>query len=254
MKSDTYGGRLLCVRSACHETPALPIVDSLRNSMAFKRGLRMGEIILVRHGQANSAATDEDSYDRLSDLGHQQARWLGDYLIEKEAPFDKVISGSLRRHRETAAGIGYADPQIDPRLNEMDYFNLGRALQDVRGVPFPGPAEFAAHVPQVMEAWHRAEIQGNESFASFEERVTSVLQEAAQPGVRVLCVTSGGVIGMIIRHLLDLNPTRMAHVLLPILNSSVHRVHVIPQGPILASFNAIPHLDIADRAYARTHY
>jgi len=214
----------------------------------------MGEIILVRHGQANSAATDEDSYDRLSDLGHQQARWLGDYLIEKEAPFDKVISGSLRRHRETAAGIGYADPQIDPRLNEMDYFNLGRALQDVRGVPFPGPAEFAAHVPQVMEAWHRAEIQGNESFASFEERVTSVLQEAAQPGVRVLCVTSGGVIGMIIRHLLDLNPTRMAHVLLPILNSSVHRVHVIPQGPILASFNAIPHLDIADRAYARTHY
>ena len=214
----------------------------------------MGEIILVRHGQANSAATDEDSYDRLSDLGHQQARWLGDYLIEKEAPFDKVISGSLRRHRETAAGIGYADPQIDPRLNEMDYFNLGRALQDVRGVPFPGPAEFAAHVPQVMEAWHRAEIQGNESFASFEERVTSVLQEAAQPGIRVLCVTSGGVIGMIIRHLLDLNPTRMAHVLLPILNSSVHRVHVIPQGPILASFNAIPHLDIADRAYARTHY
>ncbi|MEJ6404516.1 histidine phosphatase family protein [Yoonia sp. 2307UL14-13] len=214
----------------------------------------MGEIILVRHGQANSAATDEESYDKLSDLGHQQARWLGDYLKTRERPFDKIICGSLRRHQETSAGIGYDTPMIDPRLNEMDYFNLGRALEDVHGVPFPGPDEFAAHVPQVMEAWHRAEIMGVETFASFEDRVTGVLQEAAKPGSRVLCVTSGGVIGMIMRHLLSLDPTRMAHVLLPIMNTSIHRIHVIPQGPILASFNAIPHLDHPDRAHAVTHY
>lgn len=214
----------------------------------------MGEIVLVRHGQANSAAKDEESYDRLSELGHQQARWLGDYLAAREGPFDKVIAGSLRRHKETAAGIGYAKPVIDPRLNEMDYFNLGQALEDVHGVPFPGPDDFAAHVPQVMEAWHRAEIMGVETFASFEARVTGVLQEAAKPGVRVLCVTSGGVIGMIMRHLLDLDPKRMAHVLLPIMNSSLHRVHVTPQGPILAGFNAVPHLDHPDRTYALTHY
>lgn len=214
----------------------------------------MGEILLVRHGQANSGATDEESYDRLSELGHQQAQWLGDYLRDREGPFDKVISGSLRRHRETAAGIGYLDPVIDPRLNEMDYFNLGQALEDVHGIPFPGPDEFAAHVPQVMEAWHRAEIKGVETFASFEERVSSVLQEAAQPGIRVLCVTSGGVIGMIMRHLLNLDPRRMAHVLLPIMNTSVHRVRVIPQGTILAGFNAIPHLDDPKRAHARTHF
>ena len=214
----------------------------------------MGEIILVRHGQANSAATDEESYDQLSDLGHLQAKWLGDYLRDREGAFDKVISGSLRRQKETAAGIGYDSPLIDPRLNEMDYFNLGQALEDLHGVPFPGPDEFAGHVPQVMEAWHKAEIMGVETFSSFEDRVTSVLQEAASPGVRVLCVTSGGVIGMIIRHLLNLDPTRMAHVLLPIMNSSLHRVHVIPQGPILASFNAVPHLDRDDRMHARTHY
>ena len=214
----------------------------------------MGEIILVRHGQANSGATDEESYDKLSDLGHQQARWLGDYIRDRERPFDKVISGSLRRHRETAAGMGHDEPLIDARLNEMDYLNLGKSLQEVHGVPFPGPKDFAAHVPQVMQAWHQAEIMGNETFASFEERVTSVLQEAAQPGVRVLCVTSGGVIGMIIRHLLDLDPTRMAHILLPIMNTSIHRVHVIPQGPILSGFNAIPHLDRPDRAHAVTHY
>ncbi|SFS20215.1 histidine phosphatase family protein [Yoonia litorea] len=214
----------------------------------------MGEVILIRHGQANSSATDEASYDRLSDLGHRQAVWLGDYLRDREKPFDKVLSGSLRRHRETASGVGYSEPEIDPRLNEMDYFNLGQALQDRHGVPFPGPDEFAAHVPQVLEAWHRAEIKGVETFASFEERVVSVLKEAAKPGVRVLCITSGGVIGMIVRHLLNLDPKRMAHVLLPIMNTSVHRVHVIPQGPILAGFNAIPHLDDPSREHARTHY
>jgi len=40
----------------------------------------MGEIILVRHGQANSAADNEDDYDKLSDLGHQQAKWLGEWM------------------------------------------------------------------------------------------------------------------------------------------------------------------------------
>ncbi|MEL7116630.1 MAG: histidine phosphatase family protein [Pseudomonadota bacterium] len=216
----------------------------------------MGEIVLVRHGQANSGATTEDEYDKLSDLGHQQAAWLGTYFRDFEAPFDRVLTGSLRRHKETAAAMGTLGPDAeeDARLDEMDYFNLGRALEDRHGVPFPGPDEFAAHVPQVMAAWHAADIQGNESFASFETRVTGVLAEAAKPGRRVLCVTSGGVIGMVIRSLLDLNPTRMAEILLPIRNSSIHRINVTPYGTLLGGFNAHPHLDLPGRAHALTHY
>jgi broad specificity phosphatase PhoE len=213
----------------------------------------MGEIILVRHGQANSTATDEESYDRLSDLGAQQAAWLGEWLEDRGERFDLVLSGSLKRHLATAAAMGQA-PEIDPRLNEMDYFNLSRALTETRGDGPQGQSDFAVHIADVMEAWHRAEILGNETFAAFEARVTSVLAEAAEPGRRVLCVTSGGVIGMMIRSLLRLDPTRMAHVLLPILNTSVHRVEVMPHGTILAGFNATPHLDAPDRAHARTHY
>ena len=215
----------------------------------------MGDIFLVRHGQANSQANDEESYDRLSPLGHQQAEWLGHWLSEHEAPFDRVIAGTLRRHRETATGMGHATPEADARLNEMDYFNLGRALEQAQGIPFPTPESFADHVPQVMRAWHAAEIQGNESFASFEDRVTSVLAEAATPGTRTLCVTSGGVIGMMLRRLLGLDPTRLAHILLPIWNTSLHRVTVRPNGEaILSGFNAIPHLATSERADARTHY
>lgn len=215
----------------------------------------MGDIILVRHGQANRAATDEADYDRLSDLGRQQAGWLGEWFAAQDERFDRVLSGGLNRHRATAEKMGLDAPEIDERLNEMDYFNLGAALRDVHGVPMPAnPDDFAVHVVQVMESWHRAEIEGNESFAAFEARVTEVFREAARPGVRVLCVTSGGVIGMMIRHILGLDPARFAQLLLPILNTSVHRIHVAEHGHYLAGFNAIPHLEAAARAHARTHY
>jgi broad specificity phosphatase PhoE len=210
----------------------------------------------VRHGQANSAATDEDGYDRLSDLGHRQAAWVGDWLRAHEASFDTVLMGSLRRHRETAEGMGDmgAAVEVDERLNELDYFNLSQAYARHRGTGDIGAEDFPAHIRDVMEAWHRAEIQGNESFAAFEARVAEVLDLATQPGRRVLCVTSGGVIGMMVRHLLDLDPARMAHILVPIFNSSIHRVAVLPQATVLAGFNAIPHLDPPDRAHARTHF
>ena len=214
----------------------------------------MGTITLVRHGQANSAARDEAGYDRLSDLGHQQARWLGEWMADQGEEFDTILSGSLRRHRETASGMGFDAPEIDTRLNELDYFNLGAALKAHNGREPTGPDEFASHFLDVLHAWERAEIQGNESFASFEDRVSGVLDEAAQPGGQVLCVTSGGVIAMILRHLLALDLQRMVHVSLPIMNTSLHRIHVLPVGTILAGYNAVPHLETDGRGHAKTHY
>lgn len=216
----------------------------------------MGELVLVRHGQANSAANDEDGYDKLSDLGHQQARWLGQWLRDHEAPFDRVLMGSLRRHRETAEGMGEMGqpPETDARLNELDYFNLSRAHASRTNAPPPTSDTFVHHIKDIMESWYRAEIEGNESFASFETRVSDVLKVASVPGKRVLCVTSGGVIGMMARHILSLDPARMAHLLVPIRNCSIHRVMVLPQAKILAGFNATPHLDTPDRVHARTEY
>lgn len=216
----------------------------------------MGEIVLVRHGQANSEAKDEDGYDRLTDLGRQQSAWLGEWLAAQSERFDTHLAGGLRRHRETAEAMGldFSRVQVDPRFDEMDYFNLGKALEETHGVPFPDAEAFADHVPKVMEAWHRAEIRGNETFDAFESRVTEALIDAAQEGRRVLAVTSGGVIAMALRHILRLDPTRFAHILMPIRNSSIHRVHVRGRQMILAGFNATPHLDPPDRATARTTF
>lgn len=213
----------------------------------------MGEIILVRHGQANSQATTEEDYDRLSDLGKTQSNWLGDWLRAHEYTFDHVVSGTLARHRQTVSGMGY-DADEDPRLNEIDYYTLTDALHRIKGEPLPTGDTFADHMPKVFAAWREAEIEGAEPYHAFEDRVAALLAEAAQPGRRVLCVTSGGVIGMVLRHLLDLDIMKMSRVMLPIWNTSIHRLHVRDTETILAGFNAIPHLEEPGRAHARTYY
>lgn len=213
----------------------------------------MGEIIMIRHGQANTGAASEEEYDRLSGLGHRQAGWLGDWLRDHEDPFDLILSGTMRRHRETAAGAGFNPGSEDSRLNELDYFALARDIEITHGLPQPAnEQDFARHIPQTFRAWHAAEITGAEPFASFEGRVREVLDEAAEPGRRVICFTSGGVIAMALRLALGLDPERLAQVLLPIYNSSIHRFRVLEHGTFLSSFNAIPHLDPPDRVEART--
>ncbi|MEM8802586.1 MAG: histidine phosphatase family protein [Pseudomonadota bacterium] len=213
----------------------------------------MGEVILVRHGQANSHATNEEDYDHLSDLGHQQAEWLGAWMRDHGMAFDHVVSGDLRRHRETVSGMGYVADE-DARLNELAYHTLTEELHRVTGAPLPTGEDFADHMPRVFAAWAKAEIDGTEPYHAFEERVAGLLADAAQPGRKVLCVTSGGVIGMVLRHLLDLDLIKMSRVMLPIWNTSLHRLHVGKHETILAGFNAIPHLDRPERADARTYY
>lgn len=212
----------------------------------------MGEIILVRHGQANSAATTEEDYDRLSPLGWDQTRLLGDWLRDHDYSFDHVLSGTLRRHRETAESMGVT-PEEDARLNEIDYYALSASLLDRKGEPLPTQDTFVDHMPKVFAAWKDAEIEGNERFEAFEDRIRTLLDEAAVPGRRVLCVTSGGVIGMVIRQILDLDLMKLSHVMLPIWNSSMHRLHVRANETVLAGYNAIPHLEGPVHAASRTH-
>ena len=213
----------------------------------------MGEIVIVRHGQANSEAKTEEDYDRLSDLGWQQSRWLGEWMRDHEEGFDHVISGTLRRHRETASGMGVTGDE-DARLNEIDYYTLSHELHETKGVPLPDGESFIDHFPQVINAWEAGEIAGQESFENFRLRISEMLEEARRPGRRILWVTSGGVIGMAVSQLLRLDNLAMSRVLTPIRNTSIHRLHVRPSEAMLAGFNATPHLDAGERAFARTFY
>ena len=218
----------------------------------------MSFVTLVRHGQANSSARDEEAYDKLSDLGWQQARWLGGYFDQSGERFARVYSGTLRRHVETAAGIGHASDDAvtrDARLNEMAYFTMAQALEAQHGIPIPQSREgFIDHLPLLLRHWQADRLSDiPESFASFETRVKTALDDIAAGQGPALVVTSGGLIGMAMRIVMGLDIPAMAHLCLAIENTSVHRVQPLPGGLAMTQFNAIPHLDTPERRHARSH-
>ncbi|MEM6306157.1 MAG: histidine phosphatase family protein, partial [Pseudomonadota bacterium] len=160
----------------------------------------MSHITLIRHGQANSQAKDEASYDRLSPLGHEQAAWLGDYLRTSDQHHMRLFTGTLRRHRETAAGMKTGLPPVeDPRFNELEYFTLATLLEAQHGVPFPEEqGAFTHHLPIVFEHWKSGKIEGApETWQSFHDRIADGLREVADGAGPALVVTSGGLISMV---------------------------------------------------------
>jgi len=216
----------------------------------------MSHITLVRHGQANTGARDEVSYDRLSPLGHQQARWLGGHLRDSGNSHLRVYCGTLTRHFETAQGMGVADDITrDSRLNEMEYFTLAQLMEQQHGLEIPTEREgFVQHLPAVFAAWAADEIDTPpESWRDFNSRVESALTEISQGDGPALVVTSGGLISIAMRHALGLDTKATARMALAIMNTSMHRLHPIGGHLCPVLFNAVPHLEQPDRHYAQTH-
>ncbi len=219
----------------------------------------MAELILVRHGQASFGAED---YDKLSDLGWRQSRWLGEYFAERGAAFDRVIRGSLRRHTETLAGIAEGmgrplDGAEDARLDEYDSHALLQA--HLKGRPLPQGGDRREHfriLRAAMYAWTDGTLAGapHEPFVEFRGRVLAALAELRTgTAKRVLVVSSGGpistilaeVLGMPLRGVVDLNlQTRNTGI--SELQAGASKIHFV-------SFNNVPHLDRPERAGALTY-
>ena len=96
----------------------------------------MSRIFLVRHGQAGS----RQNYDCLSDLGHTQARALGDYFAREGVTFHAAWVGGLTRQRQTAehvaaayaaAGRAFPAPTHDPAWNEFDLDHIYQHLAPI---------------------------------------------------------------------------------------------------------------------------
>ena len=216
----------------------------------------MSHVTMIRHGQANSAARDEGSYDQLSPLGKQQAQWLGAHLDATGDRFARAYSGTLRRHRETAQEMALGIEVVeDARLNELEYFTMAQLMVDQHGLAMPNNREeFTLHLPRLMLLWQQDALEGvPERFADFEARVRDVVQELVAGEGRAVAVTSGGLIGMAMRCVMGLDLTALAHACLAIENSSIHRFQPLSTGIALTLFNAVPHLDAPGRAQSRTH-
>lgn len=216
----------------------------------------MSHITLIRHGQANSGAKDELSYDKLSTLGHDQAGWLGDYLRHTETHHTRLYTGTLTRHVETAEGMGTGlGPVRDPRLNELEYFTLATLLELQHGIPFPAEqGAFTSHLPTVFQHWQDGRIEeAPETWTNFHSRIEDALQDIAAGQGPALVVTSGGLISMVMAQAMGLGIPAMSRIALAIMHTSMHRLFPIGGhwSPVL--FNAVPHLDRPDRRSAQTH-
>jgi broad specificity phosphatase PhoE len=222
----------------------------------------MAELVLVRHGQASFGAAD---YDRLSELGWRQSRWLGEYFAARGAAFDRHVRGSLRRHAETMAGIaeGMGRAELaaaaveDGRLNEYDSHALLRA--HLKGRPLPQGEDRRAHfrvLREAMYAWTDGTLAGHphEPFADFRGRVLGALADLRSGAARrVLVVSSGGPISTILAEVLGMPPRGVVDLNLQTRNTGITELQAGAARIHCVSFNNVPHLDLPGRDGALTY-
>lgn len=218
----------------------------------------MGTLYLVRHGQASFG---EDDYDRLSPLGHQQARRLGQYLrqrFEREGvQIDSVLMGSLTRHRETweglAQGAGWSHTaEVWPGLNEYDSHALLEAIHP-EPLAKPDTPELYRHhfrlLRAALQAWMdgRIEPKGMPRYADFVAGIEAALDHVRThcPG-HALIVSSGGPISTAVGRVLGTPAETTIELNLRIRNTALTEFAFTPKRHMLVTYNTLPHLDSAE--------
>jgi probable phosphoglycerate mutase len=169
------------------------------------------EIILIRHGETewnSQKRMQGHSNSDLSSVGQAQIQALGQWM--KNVPFDLIYSSDSLRAKQTAEAItqfsGH-ELQFDQRLREK---NLG---------VFEGltSEEARERHPEVFRLFKTAGskyvIDEGESTQQLQDRALEIVNEIRikHPEERVLLVTHGGFIRVVMKHSLGLSletPTR----------------------------------------------
>lgn len=234
----------------------------------------MGQIYLVRHGQASFGAAD---YDRLSDLGVEQSRLLGEWLAGCGQRFDRCVSGGLRRHNQTAEACLAAlpaglkpdtAPRVDPGFEEYDHqevliryrpdFADSDATQRLLAQSDNPRRAFQKFFAEAMARWmggqHDAEYR--ESWSAFKTRCLQALQRCADEtgsSQSTIVFTSGGPIAAIVQELLGIPDARAAMLNFALVNSAVTKLLSQPGRTSLSVLNNHAHLEQAGRTQMITY-
>lgn len=229
----------------------------------------MSTLTLIRHSQARPFEKDGD---RLSPTGEQQARLLGEYWVKRSIRFDRVLMGSLRRHRRTYAlaaavceayGLPMPLAETTPDWNEYDtnglFENLAPELarqdsgfrQLQQAFESAAPDERNRYFQKMMEVlmgeWQAGRTRGAavESYLDFRNRVRGALAQlqASETSRRVAVFTSGGPIGLCVQTSLDAPDKRFLDINWRVKNCSLTEFMFTRERISLDSFNALPHLD-----------
>jgi broad specificity phosphatase PhoE len=231
----------------------------------------VAELVLVRHAQASFHAAD---YDRLSDLGHSQSRWLGEWFAMRRLRFDAMVTGTLNRHHQTLSGvcegIGLASGTLPIELPGLDEYHFRAIVPAYESVephhPLvlarqAAPADKAAFyrvLRLALRAWAEDALPGPlpESWSEFRSRVeeaASELQRLSERHARILAISSGGAMAALFGGRFGLDVEQIVDVNLQIRNTSVSHFYLNRERFLLASWNAVPHLELAGRGDVITY-
>ena len=214
----------------------------------------MGNLYLVRHGQASFGAAD---YDNLSELGQRQSVRVGEYFARKGLQFEAVLTGTLRRHAQTWAGIAQGagltlQPTVWPGLNEYD---SAAVIATISPLPLtrPDTPELYKHHFRLLRdgltQWMNGVVspKGMPTYNEFAHGVTSALEHIRKAHTgNVLIVSSGGPISTAVGRILGTAPETTIELNMRIRNSSITEFAFTPKRHMLLTFNTLPHLDDAE--------
>ena len=220
----------------------------------------MASIYLMRHGQASFGAKD---YDNLSDIGHRQAQFNGQYLAQQAVLPTRIVSGTLRRQQQTVEGVlkGLGDKaqalpvHTDAGWNEFDhadiieqYATVEGALADKIAQAEDKEATFRRFFVSAMTRWVESQHDHEyiETWRQFEQRTAQQFEQLSgslKLGERVLVVTSGGPISLVVRELMNLDSETALHLNWRLVNGGLTKVAVNTHGRHLVSFNEHMHFN-----------
>jgi len=219
----------------------------------------MPTILLVRHAQASFGSAD---YDVLSELGRAQVGALVAGLDRRGIALDRVVSGSLRRQRDTAdpcAAAAGLDVDVDERFDEYDDADVltHHSTSLVRLERHPGddtPTLSSREFQEVLNAGLRgwvaagADSPCRQPWPRFQEHVTAALRDVADglgQGETALVVSSSGVIAALSAALLGLPPDAFIAFNHVSVNTGITKLVVGRGGTTLVSYNEQAHLEEA---------
>ncbi len=215
----------------------------------------MAELLVIRHAQASFGA---DDYDRLSDLGHLQAKLSGDALRASGWVPDRLVTGTLTRQHQTLASMGFAQaPETHSGLNEYDFHDL-LSVRFEGDVPDLVRHDRKTHFRTLRDTildWQAGGLAGaRESWRDFVGRVEAARKFATDTEARrVLVISSGGPIGQLVSASLGAPAPQMMALNLQVKNTSWTTFFFNRSTFMLHEFNATPHLSAQNRADLLTY-
>jgi broad specificity phosphatase PhoE len=221
----------------------------------------MPTVLLVRHGQASFGAAD---YDVLSDLGREQAALTARSLAERGYRPARLVSGSLRRQRETAAAfaaLGGPEPEVEPRWDEFDADEVlvhhgdstVRLEGSTDGAPLSSRA-FQDALDPALAAWVAAgeDSPASRTWPEFSGAGVGALRDLAaelSSGETGVVATSAGTIAALVANLLGTPAAGFAALNRVTVNAAVTKLAIGASGINLISFNDHTHLEALDRSF-----